>query len=77
MDEHYKHQVQLFPFHSILEQWYLALRAWSGKRENESNAQQYFLKRAMANAAASKGEYIEIHTSDEARKNLHITGHDY
>jgi fructose-bisphosphate aldolase class 1 len=36
---------------------YLALKAWSGKRENETNAQQYFLKRAMANAAASKGEY--------------------
>ncbi len=50
------------------------MRAWSGKRENESNAQQNFLKRAMANAAASQGEYEGKNTSNEAKQNL---GHNY
>ncbi|CAF3608084.1 unnamed protein product [Rotaria sordida] len=54
-----------------------ALKAWNGKRENESNAQQNFLKRAMANAAASKGEYDEKYTNDEAKKNLYVVGHNY
>jgi hypothetical protein len=56
---------------------YLAFKVWSGKRENESNAQQNFLKRAMANAAASKGEYGGKNTSDEAKKSLHIAKHNY
>ncbi|CAF3502259.1 unnamed protein product [Rotaria sp. Silwood1] len=54
-----------------------ALKAWSGKRENESNAQQSFLKRAMANAAASKGEYDGKHTNNEAEKSLYVAGHNY
>ncbi len=60
----------IFSFSRILETylgWYLAMRAWSGKRENESNAQQNFLKRAMANAAASQGEYEGKNTSNEAK----------
>ncbi|CAF0964009.1 unnamed protein product [Adineta ricciae] len=36
-----------------------ALKAWSGKRENEVNAQESFLKRAQVNALASKGEYVK------------------
>ncbi|CAF2512481.1 unnamed protein product [Rotaria sp. Silwood2] len=54
-----------------------ALKAWSGKRENELNAQQSFLKRTMANAAASKGEYDGKNTNNEAKKNLHVAGHNY
>ena len=36
-----------------------------------------FLKRAMANAAASKGEYDGKNTSNEAKKHLHIVEHNY
>ncbi|UJR30630.1 hypothetical protein I4U23_018154 [Adineta vaga] len=34
-----------------------ALKAWGGKRENEFNAQENFLKRAQVNVLACKGEY--------------------
>ncbi|CAF3665621.1 unnamed protein product [Adineta steineri] len=54
-----------------------ALKAWGGKRENESNAQHSFLKRAIANSSASKGEYDGKNISNEAKKNLHIVEHNY
>ncbi|CAF3540503.1 unnamed protein product [Rotaria socialis] len=54
-----------------------ALKAWSGKRENEFNAQQSCLKRAAANAAAAKGEYDGKQISNEAKKNLHVAEHNY
>jgi hypothetical protein len=66
-----------FPIDFLLILLNLALRAWSGIRENELNAQQSFLKRVIANAAASKGEYNEMNISAEATKNLHPTAHDY
>ncbi|CAF4466409.1 unnamed protein product, partial [Adineta steineri] len=53
------------------------LKAWGGKRENESNAQHSFLKRAIANSSASKGEYDGKNISNEAKKNLHIVEHNY
>ncbi len=56
---------------------YSALKAWNGKRENESNAQQNFLKRAIANASASKGEYDGKNISNEAKKALYVAGHNY
>ncbi|MAR74968.1 MAG: hypothetical protein CMG18_01150 [Candidatus Marinimicrobia bacterium] len=34
-----------------------ALKAWSGKDENISNAQESFMKRAKFNSLATKGEY--------------------
>jgi len=49
---------------------YLALIAWSRKRENEVSAEQNFLKRAMANVAALKGEYGAKNTINETKKNL-------
>ncbi|CAF1077240.1 unnamed protein product [Didymodactylos carnosus] len=36
-----------------------ALNAWGGNRDNETSAQQTFLRRAAANAKASTGEYEE------------------
>lgn len=57
----YRLQVQLcFLFRleiHLIVFFLIALRAWSGKRENESNAQENFLKRAMANVMALAGEY--------------------
>lgn len=55
----------------------LALKAWDGKRDNESKAQQKFLKRAAAISAASKGEYDGKSADNEAKKNLHVAGHNY
>jgi len=55
----------------------LVLKAWSGKRENESNAQKNFLKRAMVNSAASKGQYDGKNTTNEAKQNLYVAGHNY
>ncbi|MEC7935632.1 MAG: class I fructose-bisphosphate aldolase, partial [Candidatus Neomarinimicrobiota bacterium] len=34
-----------------------ALKAWSGKDENISNAQEAFMNRAKFNSLATKGEY--------------------
>jgi len=56
----YRLQVQLIfflSFRNTFNSSFLALRAWNGKRENESNAQENFLKRAMANVMALAGEY--------------------
>ena len=36
-----------------------ALKAWGGKDENVSAAQEAFLKRAKLNSLATKGEYSE------------------
>jgi hypothetical protein len=53
------------------------LKAWSGKRENESNAQESFLQRAMANAAACQGEYNGKNMSKEVNEVLRVAEHNY
>jgi fructose-bisphosphate aldolase class I len=53
-----------------------ALKAWSGKKENVKAGQTEFLKRAIANGMAAKGEY-KGSESVAGQQSLFVANHQY
>jgi len=55
-----------------------ALKAWSGKKENLKNAQEEYIKRALANSLACQGKYVSSgQTGAAASESLFVSNHAY
>lgn len=55
-----------------------ALKAWSGKKENMKNAQEEYVKRALANSLACQGKYVSSgQTGAAASESLFVSNHAY
>lgn len=55
-----------------------ALKAWSGKKENLKNAQEEYIKRALANSLACQGKYVSSgQTGAAAGQSLFVSNHAY
>ncbi|XP_013918912.1 PREDICTED: uncharacterized protein LOC106546547 [Thamnophis sirtalis] len=55
-----------------------ALKAWGGKKENMKNAQEEYVKRALANSLACQGKYVSSgQTGAAAAESLFVSNHAY